>query len=55
MKPLNPHGEELRKAVRWLCEQPQRDTVTIEEAGRRFDLSPLEVEFLRQMFREQKD
>jgi len=44
---LVPEGEDLRRAVRWLSEQHQRVTrELIEEAARRFDLSPLEEEFL---------
>ncbi|MEF8833858.1 MAG: hypothetical protein V5A42_03245 [Halofilum sp. (in: g-proteobacteria)] len=45
-----PHGDALRRAVRWLGEQPVRDARTLEEAARRFDLTPLEAEFLRREF-----
>lgn len=48
--PLIPHGEALRKALIWLGHQPERDAATIEEAARRFDLSPIEEEFLRTEF-----
>lgn len=41
-----PHGEALRRAVRWLGEQRHHDTAAIEEAARRFDLTPAEEEFL---------
>jgi hypothetical protein len=41
-----PKGEELRRAVRWLSEQPSWDLATIEQASRRFDLSPRDQEFL---------
>ena len=42
-----PHGETLRNAVRWISEMrrsgPGRSTAElIDEAGRRFNLSPLE-------------
>jgi len=47
---LTPHGEALRRAVRWLGEQPVRDVHTLEEAGQRFDLTPLEADFLRREF-----
>ncbi len=47
---LLPHGESLRRAVRWLGEQPRRDAATIEEAARRFDLTPLEEQFLLEQF-----
>lgn len=46
-----PHGEALRRALRWLGEQPRRDAATIEEAARRFDLTPLEEQFLLDRFR----
>lgn len=47
---ITPHGEALRRAVRWLGEQPAHDTRTLEEAGQRFDLTPLEADFLRREF-----
>ena len=45
---LLPHGEDLRRAVRWLSEHHQHDLAAIEEASMRFDLSPLDEEFLIQ-------
>ena len=48
---LLPEGEGLRRAVTWLAEQPTRDLAAIEEAARRFNLSPLDEEFLLQHFR----
>jgi hypothetical protein len=48
---LLPEGEGLRRAVAWLAEQPIRDLQTIEEASRRFNLSPLDEDFLLQHFR----
>jgi hypothetical protein len=47
---VTPHGEGLRRAVRWLGEQPAHDTRTLEEACQRFDLTPLEADFLRREF-----
>lgn len=49
---LSEH-EELRRAVAWLIEQPSRDSRTIEEASRRFDLSPLDEDFLLNHFRDE--
>ena len=49
-KPIIPHGESLRRALVWLAHQPERDTETIEEAARRFDLSPMEEDFLMHEF-----
>jgi hypothetical protein len=43
--------EGLRRAVGWLIEQPKRDFQTIEEASRRFDLSPIDEDFLMNHFR----
>jgi hypothetical protein len=48
---LLPEHEGLRRAVEWLISQPARDAQTIEEAARRFDLSPVDEEFLLQHFR----
>ena len=48
---LLPEGEGLRRAVAWLADQPVRDLRTIEEASWRFNLSPLDEEFLLQYFR----
>lgn len=48
---LIPHGEALRRAVRWLGEQPSQDLATLEEAAQRFDLTPLEEQFLLEHFR----
>ena len=48
---LLPEGEGLRRAVAWLADQPVRDLRTIEEASRRFNLSPVDEDFLLQHFR----
>lgn len=39
-------GEALRKALRWLSDAGRHDAAAVEEACRRFDLSPLDEEFL---------
>lgn len=49
---LLPEREGLRRAVAWLAEQPSRDARTIEEACRRFDLSPVDEDFLLHHFRD---
>ncbi len=53
---LLPHGEALRNAVRWLNDQlgagSGMSLKLIEEAALRFDLSPVEEEFLRVEFLE---
>ncbi len=43
---LLPHGEALRRAIRWLSDQGRHDASAIEEASQRFDLTPLEEAFL---------
>ena len=45
-----PEGEDLRRAIAWLIEQPQRDARAIGEASRRFNLSPLDEAFLLDHF-----
>jgi len=39
-------GERLRRALRWLSDEGRHDAAAIEEACRRFDLSPVEEDFL---------
>jgi len=48
---IEPEGEDLRKAVKWISEQRQCGTTQklvelVEEACKRFDLSPKDEEFL---------
>jgi len=45
-----PEGENLRRAVRWLSEHAPITRQAINEAGVRFDLNPLEEEFLLHKF-----
>jgi hypothetical protein len=49
---LLPEHEGLRRAVQWLDTQTSWDARIIEEASRRFDLSPLDEEFLLRHFRD---
>jgi hypothetical protein len=46
MPPIVPRGDALRRAVAWLAEQHDWSVARIEEAARRFDLDPLDEEFL---------
>jgi hypothetical protein len=48
---LLPEGEGLRRAVAWLADQPCRDAAIVEEASRRFNLSPIDEQFLLDHFR----
>lgn len=48
---IEPAGDRIRKAVRWVCEtarnNPEKNRSDIvREAEIRFDLSPLECDFL---------
>ena len=53
---IQPTGEDLRKAVRWISDKrkynPEKELKTvIEEACVKFDLSPLDEDFLlRKLF-----
>jgi hypothetical protein len=49
-KSVQPRGEALRKAMRWLADQAAHDAATIEQAAIRFDLSPLQEAFLLEYF-----
>ena len=44
--PLLPQHEALRRAVAWLAERGAWTAEHVEEASRRFDLSPIDEEFL---------
>lgn len=45
-----PKGERLRLAVRWLSENQPITSTILDEAAIRFDLAPIEAEFLRREF-----
>lgn len=45
-----PRGEGLRRALRWLSDQGRHDAAAIEEAAQRFDLTPLEEDFILRCF-----
>ncbi|MDX1527204.1 MAG: hypothetical protein R3337_01180 [Gammaproteobacteria bacterium] len=47
---VKPHKETLREAVRWLSQNAPVTRDRIDEAAARFDLSPLEAEFLIREF-----
>ena len=52
-----PEGERIRKAVRWIIEtlKDKKDLTkeeVVTEAEKRFDLSPLECEFLERKLTE---
>jgi hypothetical protein len=50
---FEPDGEAIRRALRWISDQRAADpglklSKAIDEASQRFDLSPLEADFLLQ-------
>lgn len=52
-----PEGDALRSALKWLSERRLEDPAApraalIDEAALRFDLSPVEVDFLLQQWRD---
>jgi hypothetical protein len=46
LPPIVPHGESLRRAVQWLAEQGAWTGPLVEEACRRFDVTPADEDFL---------
>ena len=57
MTTIQPDSEPIRKATRWIAEERKYGsekpiTKLIEEAGLKFNLSPLEEEFLARHFKE---
>lgn len=55
LPPLVPKGDALRRAVAWLAEQHEWSLTRIEEACRRFDLDPVDEEFLLRELRRRQD
>ena len=49
-KAIQPQGEQLRNAVRWLSDNKDYSYTAINEAAEKFDLSPLDTEFLINTF-----
>ena len=49
-KEIQPQGEQLRNAVRWLSDNQDYSYAAISEAARKFDLSPFDTEFLIKTF-----
>ena len=51
MSTIQPKGEKIRQAVKWISEKRQEDesrsfSVLIQEASHQFNLSPKDEEFL---------
>jgi len=57
-KGILPQGESLRSALKWLSERRREDPATpraklVDEAALRFDLTPMETDFLLQRWKEE--
>ena len=54
-----PEGDEIRKAVKWICDEsggdPGRTKELINKASANFDLSPVETDFLYRFFSDNQD
>ena len=55
---IQPQGEEIRKAIKWLSEErkfnPEKDiNELVKEANIKFDLSPKDAEFLLRFVKEE--
>jgi len=53
---IQPEGEDMRRAVKWINEQRQDDPKApvrklIEQACLRFNLSPMDAEYLEKLIR----
>ena len=59
MSDIMPEGENIRKAVKWISSCLEEDSAQsrsklIHEAVFKFDLSPLDAEFLMKFFRKRE-
>jgi hypothetical protein len=57
MATIQPKGEQLRQAIKWISAERQEDEnrsipQLIEEAASRFNLSPKDEEFLRSFYKQ---
>ncbi|MFO7739451.1 MAG: hypothetical protein R6V46_13310 [Desulfatiglandaceae bacterium] len=60
MATIQPKGEKLRQAVKWISEKRTEDENAaiyrlIEQASMQFNLSPKEEDFLRSFYEENRD
>jgi hypothetical protein len=61
MSELTPQGENVRKAVKWISDKRQYEPETsgplrslVEQASRKFDLSPKDQDFIFRFFTSKK-
>jgi hypothetical protein len=57
---IQPEGEDLRKAVKWISDMRQDDAAAklaklIEQACLKFDLSPMDADYLQKFFKQKID
>ena len=57
MSTIQPKGEKIRQAVKWISEKRQEDesrsfSVLIQDASSQFNLSPKDEEFLVSFYKE---
>ena len=57
MATIQPKGEKLRQAVKWISEKRQEDEsrslyMLIQKAAQRFNLSPKDEDFLMSFYKE---
>jgi hypothetical protein len=53
MSQIQPEGEEIRKAIKWISDnlnEGKKKSKLIEEAAIKFDLSPAQTDFLMNFF-----
>lgn len=60
MSTIMPQGDDLRNAVKWLSSertaQPEKNLqALVSEASAKFDLSPLDTEFLSRFIQENRE
>ena len=58
MTTVQPEGENIRRAVKWISEERKYNpnttpTQLIEEACLKFDLSPMDAEYLRSFLKKE--
>ena len=58
MTTVQPEGEDLRKAIKWISDErqygePQTLLKLIEAASLKFDLSPMDADYLVNFFRKE--
>ena len=59
MTTVQPQGEDLRKAVKWISDERQynpgqKNSALIEKACLKFDLSPMDAEYLLNFLKQNK-